>query len=191
MSSVRDFGRLPGLAVWPIRVVRAYCYTAVNLHHRRLTVPGIRPNPAKEKIRRGQPATCISGLMSSEIVDFLGPLGFDSAWMECEHGPVDWETLGDMTRACDLWGMTSITRCNANDPGLITRTLDRGSMGVVLPHVNTREQAEAAVGSRQVCASGLPWNVWRASILWGARLRPSGQRPNHGYRPHRRSDSAG
>ena len=117
-------------------------------------MPGIRPNPAKEKIRRGQPATCISGLMSSEIVDFLGPLGFDSAWMECEHGPVDWETLGDMTRACDLWGMTSITRCNANDPGLITRTLDRGSMGVVLPHVNTREQAEAAVGSAKFAPLG-------------------------------------
>ena len=91
--------------------------------------------------------------MSSEIIDFLGPVGFDSVWMECEHGPVDWETLGDMTRACDLWGMASITRCNANDAGLITRTLDRGSMGVVLPHVNTREEAEAAAGA----AKFAPW----------------------------------
>ena len=110
-------------------------------------MPAIRPNPVKDKLRRGEPATCISGLLSSEIIDFLGPLGFDSVWMECEHGPVDWDTLGDMTRACDLWGMASVTRCNANDAGLITRTLDRGSMGVVLPHVNTRADAEAAVGA--------------------------------------------
>ncbi|CAI8009917.1 2-dehydro-3,6-dideoxy-6-sulfogluconate aldolase [Geodia barretti] len=94
--------------------------------------------------------------MTSEIIDFLGPLGFDSAWMECEHGPVDWEALGDMTRSCDLWGMASVTRCNANDAALITRTLDRGSMGVVLPHVNTREEAEAA-GARFLMTS---WNAW-------------------------------
>ena len=117
-------------------------------------MPAIRPNPVKEKLQRGGPATCISGLMSSEIIDFLGPVGFDSVWMECEHGPVDWETLGDMTRACDLWGMASITRCNANDAGLITRTLDRGSMGVVLPHVNTREEAEAAAGAAKFAPLG-------------------------------------
>ena len=117
-------------------------------------MPAIRANPVKDKLRQGQPATCISGLMTSEIIDFLGPLGFDSVWMECEHGPVDWETLGDMTRACDLWGMASITRCNANDAALITRTLDRGSMGVVLPHVNTREEAEAAVGASKFAPLG-------------------------------------
>ena len=117
-------------------------------------MPAIRANPVKDKLRQGQPATCISGLMTSEIIDFLGPLGFDSVWMECEHGPVDWETLGDMTRACDLWSMASITRCNANDAALITRTLDRGSMGVVLPHVNTREAAEAAVGASKFAPLG-------------------------------------
>ncbi len=92
--------------------------------------------------------------MTSEIIDFLGHVGFDSVWLECEHGPVDWETLGDMTRACDLWNMASITRCNANDPGLITRTLDRGSMGVVLPHVNTRAQAEAAAAAAKFAPLG-------------------------------------
>ena len=118
----------------------------------------VRTGPRKS-CGRGSPATCISGLMTSEIIDFLGPLGFDSAWMECEHGPVDWEALGDMTRACDLWGMASITRCNANDAALITRTLDRGSMGIVLPHVNTREEAEAAVGA----AKFAPWGIAECS----------------------------
>ena len=125
-------------------------------------MPAIRPNPVKDKLRQGQTATCISGLLSSEIIDFLGPVGFDAVWMECEHGPVDWDTLGDMTRACDLWGMASITRCNANDAGLITRTLDRGSMGVVLPHINTRAAAEAAVGAAKFAPLG-----WRG--MFGGR----------------------
>ncbi len=117
-------------------------------------MPPIRTNRAKEKLQNGQVVTTISGLQTSDIIDFLGPLGFDAAWIECEHGPVDWDALGDMTRACDLWGMTSITRVNANDPGLITRTLDRGSMGIVVPHVNSRESAEQAAQSAKYAPVG-------------------------------------
>ncbi len=115
---------------------------------------GIRPNKAKQKLHQNQVVTTISGLQTSEIIDFLGPVGFDAAWIEGEHGPVTWEQLGDMTRACDLWGMTSITRVTANEPWLITRTLDRGSMGIVVPHVNTREEAERAAQSAKYAPLG-------------------------------------
>ncbi len=104
----------------------------------------IRPNRAKEKLQRNELVITISGLQSSDIIDFLGPIGFDAAWIEGEHGGVTWEQLGDMTRAADLWGMTPITRVAANEASLITRTLDRGSMGIVVPHVNTRDAAEHA-----------------------------------------------
>ncbi len=117
-------------------------------------MPGIRNNPAKEKLQRGEVVSVISGLMSSEIIDFLGPVGFAAAWLECEHGPVSWEQISDMTRACDLWGMASVTRVNSNDAGLITRTLDRGSMGIVVPHVNTREDAERAMMSAKFAPLG-------------------------------------
>ncbi len=117
-------------------------------------MPTIRPNRAKEKLAAGQAVTTISGLSSSEIIDFMGPLGFDAAWIEGEHGSVTWEQLGDMTRACDLWGMASITRVTANEPWLITRTLDRGSMGIVVPHVNTKEDAEKAAKSAKYAPLG-------------------------------------
>lgn len=117
-------------------------------------MPSIRVNRAKQRLQNGEVVTTISGLQSSDIIDFLGPIGFDAAWIECEHGPVDWDALGDMTRACDLWGMTSITRVNSNDPGLITRTLDRGSMGIVVPHVNSRESAEQAAQSAKYAPLG-------------------------------------
>ena len=114
----------------------------------------IRINRAKQKLQNGEVVTTISGLQSSDIIDFLGPVGFDAAWIECEHGPVDWDALGDMTRACDLWDMASITRVNSNDPGLITRTLDRGSMGIVVPHVNSKEAAERAAQSAKYAPLG-------------------------------------
>ena len=117
-------------------------------------MPPIRKNQLKEKLANGQVTVTISGVMSSEMVDFLGPLGFDGVWLECEHGGVTWEQLGDMTRASDLWGVTPITRVNANEPWLITRTLDRGSMGIVVPHVNSREAAEKAGQSSKYAPLG-------------------------------------
>jgi 4-hydroxy-2-oxoheptanedioate aldolase len=114
----------------------------------------IRPNQAKQKLQRNEVVTTISGLQSSEIIDFLGPLGFDAAWIEGEHGAVTWDQLGDMTRACDLWGMSPITRVASNEPWLITRTLDRGSMGIVVPHINTRADAERAVQSTKYAPLG-------------------------------------
>ena len=117
-------------------------------------MPQIRPNRAKQKLQQGQVVTTISGLQSSETIDFLGPLGFDAAWIEGEHGPVTWDQLGDQTRACDLWGMASIVRVDANSPSVITRTLDRGAMGIVVPHVNTRQEAEQAAKSAKYAPLG-------------------------------------
>ena len=117
-------------------------------------MPGIRANKAKQKLQNNQVVTTISGLQNADTVDFLGPMGFDAAWIECEHGPVDWDALGDLTRACDLWGMTSITRVSSNEPWLITRTLDRGAMGIVVPHVNSRDAAEQAMQSAKYAPLG-------------------------------------
>ena len=114
----------------------------------------IRVNRAKQKLQYKGVVVTISGLQNADTIDFLGPFGFDAAWIECEHGPVDWDQLADLTRACDLWGMTSITRVNSNEPWLITRTLDRGSMGIIIPHVNDRTSAEQAMQSAKYAPLG-------------------------------------
>jgi len=107
----------------------------------------LRENRAKHKLQRGEIVTCIGGmnLMTSEVIDYIGQFGFDAAWIETEHGPCDFADIPDMTRACDLWGMTSIVRVNSNDYGTIYRTFDVGAQGVCVPHVNTAEEAQSAV----------------------------------------------
>ena len=85
--------------------------------------------------------------MTPHLVEFFGNLGFDGAWIEAEHGPVDYGDVGPYTRACDLWGMTSIVRVSLNRPGVIYRTLDQGAQGIVMPHVNTSDDATALVNA--------------------------------------------
>ena len=104
-------------------------------------------NRAKRKLERGETVSCVGGLMNSHVIDFLGQFGFDAIWIETEHGPIDFADLPDMTRVCDLWGMTSIVRVNQNNYGLIYRTLDVGALGIVVPHVDTAEAANEFVRS--------------------------------------------
>ena len=115
---------------------------------------GIRPNRIKQKITAGETAYIVAGLNDGDAIDAFGAVGWDGVWIEAEHGAVDFAQLGDLTRACDLWGMTSIVRVNRNDQALIYRTLDRGAQGIVVPHVNTREEAENVVAGGKFAPVG-------------------------------------
>jgi len=105
----------------------------------------IRPNKAKQKLAAGGTVCVIGGITDPDDIDEFGPEGFDAVWLEGEHGPIDFADLGNLTRACDLWGMTPIVRLNCNRQSLIYRTLDRGAQGIVMPHVDTREEAQNVV----------------------------------------------
>src|SRR5947208_15101927 len=119
----------------------------------------IRPNRVKDKLAAGQVATILSGTNDPDLIDQLGTLDVDGIWLEGEHGGVDYADLGNLTRACDLWGKTSVVRVMDNDYATIYRTLDPAAQAIVVPHVNSRDEAEAVVaagkfaplGSRRTC----------------------------------------
>jgi 4-hydroxy-2-oxoheptanedioate aldolase len=114
----------------------------------------IRTNRVKQKLASGQVATILSGTNEPDLIDQLGTLDVDAIWLEGEHGGVDYADLGNLTRACDLWGKTSVVRVMDNDYATIYRTLDRGAQGIVIPHVNTRAEAEAAVEAAKFAPLG-------------------------------------
>jgi 4-hydroxy-2-oxoheptanedioate aldolase len=114
----------------------------------------IRPNRVKARLAAGQVATILSGTNDPDLIDQLGTLDVDGIWLEGEHGGVDYADLGNLTRACDLWGKTSVVRVMDNDYATIYRTLDRGAQGIVVPHVNTRAEAEAAVEAAKFAPVG-------------------------------------
>ena len=115
---------------------------------------GIRPNRAKERLRAGATVVAVGGLASSDLIDQIGPLGIDAVWLEGEHGPIDFGRIGDLTRACDLWGMTSIVRVNALDYGTIYRTLDLGAQAICVPHIDTADNARDFVEAAKFAPIG-------------------------------------
>jgi 4-hydroxy-2-oxoheptanedioate aldolase len=81
------------------------------------------------------------------VIEILGYCGIDFAIMDCEHGSMSPAQAEEMIRAADVVGITPITRIAENIQQNILRYLDAGSLGVQMPMINTREDAELVVKS--------------------------------------------
>lgn len=102
----------------------------------------------KEKLRRGEVVLVFNpNFPSPALVEHAGELGFDVAFIDCEHGTAGFERVEELARAARAAGMTSILRPWCNEPGLLTRFLDCGIGGLQLPHVDNRTVAEEMVAT--------------------------------------------
>jgi len=103
-------------------------------------------NAMKAKLQAGEPAFGISMMIPSpQIVEMVAALGFDWILIDCEHGSINPETVEALALAADACGITPIARPRSNKPEDILQVMDRGVMGVQVPHVNTAGDARAAV----------------------------------------------
>src|SRR5271165_1955639 len=122
----------------------------------------MRPNPVKQTLKAGRPSvgTWLS-LGSITAARFLARAGFAWLTVDLEHSLVDWETATHMFASIADAGCIALARVPANRHDHIKRVLDNGAHGIVVPMVNTRAEAEAAVdavlyppsGSRSVGGS--------------------------------------
>ena len=101
-------------------------------------------NPLRRRLAAGEIGVVALGFNSADMCDFLGPMGFDAAFVDLEHGAFDWREISDISRACDLWGMGTAVRVPHLDEALILRALDLGADSIIVPHVITPEDAERA-----------------------------------------------
>jgi 2-keto-3-deoxy-L-rhamnonate aldolase RhmA len=84
-------------------------------------------------------------IASGEPVEIMAYAGFDFVVVDLEHAPLDPQTAYRLINSAAALGMTPLVRVPDKTPSMIQKILDAGAMGVLVPHVDTVEQA-AAVG---------------------------------------------
>lgn len=100
--------------------------------------------------------------VSAEIA---GRQPVDYVCVDTQHGVIDYLQSAAMIQAIELSGGCPIVRVPWNEPGIIGKSLDAGAHGVVVPMVNTREQAEQVVRSvRYAPAGARSWGPVMASM---------------------------
>ena len=89
------------------------------------------------------------------VAEALGTIGFDYACLDMQHGLVDLASLRHSLMALQSSTAVPIVRVLRNDAGLIGQALDYGAAGVIVPMVETPEQAAQAVAACRYAPVGV------------------------------------
>lgn len=106
----------------------------------------MRPNHLKSRLAEGGwSAGAIIPVADEQLVEVVALAGFGHIMIDCEHGNMSIRETESLVRAAEAAGIASTVRVPANQEDVILRHLDTGVQGVVIPGVETAEDAERAV----------------------------------------------
>ncbi|MTD54781.1 HpcH/HpaI aldolase family protein [Amycolatopsis pithecellobii] len=78
-----------------------------------------------------------------EPVEIMAYAGFDFVIVDLEHAPLTLETAYRLINSASALGMTPLVRVPDGTPSTIQKILDAGAKGILVPHVDTVEEARA------------------------------------------------
>jgi 4-hydroxy-2-oxoheptanedioate aldolase len=106
----------------------------------------MRPNHLKSRLGAGGwSAGAIIPVADEQLVEVVALAGFGHIMIDCEHGNMSIRETESLVRAAEAAGISSTVRVPVNQEDVILRHLDTGVQGVVVPGVETGEDAERAV----------------------------------------------
>ena len=101
------------------------------------------------------------------IAETAASLGFDYVCVDLQHGLNDYDGMVSALAAMARTATTPLVRVPWNEPGIIGRVLDAGAAGVIIPMVNSVEEAQRAAPVR--ATTGRRWTRSFGPIALGAR----------------------
>ena len=93
-------------------------------------------------------------LGNTAIAEIMAKANFDWLVVDLEHSVISIDVAGELIRTIDLCGVTPLVRLTSNDENQIKRVMDAGSHGIVVPMVNTPEEAKRAVAATRYAPTG-------------------------------------
>ncbi len=130
----------------------------------------MRKNTALAAWRRGDQT--LGGWLSignAHTAEIMANMGFDWICIDLQHGLLDYCDLKTMLPAISTSNTTPIVRVPWNEPSIIMKVLDAGAYGVIVPMVNNRKEAEAAVAACRYPPDGMrSFGPVRAALYGGS-----------------------
>ena len=104
-------------------------------------------NAARERLEAGEVAIGV-GLRQARTVDIAAAMktcGFDWLFIDLEHNSMSLDTAVQIAMAASPAGIAPLVRIPAGRYDLATRALDGGALGIIVPHIETPDDARAAI----------------------------------------------
>lgn len=106
----------------------------------------LRSSRVLRLLRQGRhPAVLKLNLSDPRVVELAGLAGADAVWLCMEHVPNDWLSLENQIRAARLADMDTLVRVARGSYSDYIRPLEADATGIIVPHVNTADEARQIV----------------------------------------------
>ena len=130
----------------------------------------MRANLVRELWEQDRPAIgCLLTLHSPLMAEVMGHVGFDWLGVDLQHSETNLAQIQGMFQAVSSTPAMPFTRAAGNDSILIQRVLDLGAYGIIVPYVQTVEEAQAAVRAAKYPPLGeRSWGPIRGTLYGGA-----------------------
>lgn len=131
----------------------------------------LKTNSVKQALKRGEQVigTMLTEVSSPGVVWIMANAGFDFVFIDMEHGTFDIAEVADTIKIARLAGLVPLVRIPDLAYHFIARVLDAGAMGIMLPRVETREEAEKFVSYMKYPPVGIRGACpWRGHTDYGA-----------------------
>lgn len=111
-------------------------------------------NHLKEKMKRGNTLIGWMSIPSTVTAEIIARAGFDAVAIDIEHSAIDISSLEPLFQVIEANGSSPLVRLSSNDAVLIKRVLDMGAHGIIVPMVNSVNDAVQAVGAAKYPPEG-------------------------------------
>jgi len=81
------------------------------------------------------------------VAEIMARAGYDWLTIDMEHSAITLDIAQELIRVIELCGVAPLVRVGTNDANLIKRVMDSGAYGVIVPMVNSEEDARHAVSA--------------------------------------------
>lgn len=97
---------------------------------------------------RGEALVLCLALLNSRTPDIpaiASACGYDAVYVDLEHTSTSLDTAQMLCVSALGAGISGLVRVPSHDPSVIARVLDGGAVGIIVPHINSKEEAERVV----------------------------------------------
>lgn len=137
------------------RTFQAIIHSLFMMRHRWIRIDFLPPvivvvmriNHVRQALKAGkvQLGLNFGQLRSAEVPRLLAAAGFHWAFIDCEHGNFDLETVNDVCRVAQLVGLCPVLRVADLQYSLVARALDCGAQGIIFPRIEDPKLLETAL----------------------------------------------
>ena len=113
-------------------------------------------NILKDRLRSGEPTFVFSVRMARtvNIVALAEATGYHGLYVDLQHSSISMDTAAQIFSAALHSSVTAFVRVPSLEPGLISRVLDAGAQGILMPDIRSGAQARALVQAALISPKG-------------------------------------